>query len=438
MLGAIIGDIIGSVYEWNNIKTTEFPLFSKGCRPTDDSVMSIAVADGIIRSFRKDEETIKQAIVASMQHYGRKYPRAGYGGRFSEWIQSDDPQPYNSWGNGSAMRVSSVGWMAASLADAEGLAKITAEVTHNHEEGIRGAQAIAAAVYLARAKCSKEEIKEYIEKYYEYDLSVPLDEIREEYDFDVSCQGSVPWAIRAFLEAGSYEEAVRLAISIGGDSDTIACMAGAIAEPYYGIPKEIKKKGLEILDEYLKTKLKNYRDFYHKNCAAPEDFVRSQIKSLIKGPYAGGNPAIEEVLKAWHETSRKGDQVPHVVDVIVEEMRKELEVITPVYFPDGAPDISKMRTEQPEEVILSFNFRTIGTDDGKNWVVAFTDISECEKGGKTSTFPILFTDLIGFALDTAECDGIAINPFGDFINIPNNILKKMLEVSKPVPHKALS
>ena len=438
MLGAIIGDIIGSVYEWHNIKTTEFPLFSKGCRPTDDSVMSIAVADGLIRSFKKDEETIRQAIIASMQHYGRKYPRAGYGGRFNEWIRSDDPQPYNSWGNGSAMRVSSVGWMAASLADAEGLAKITAEVTHNHEEGIRGAQAIAAAVYLARAKCSKIEIKEYIEKYYNYDLSVSLDEIREEYDFDVSCQGSVPWAIRAFLEAGSYEEAVRLAVSIGGDSDTIACMAGAIAEPYFGIPKEIKRKGLEILDGYLKTKLKNYRDFYHKNCAAPEDFVRSQIKSLIKGPYAGGNPAIEAALKAWHEASHREDLTANVLDTIVWEIQNELEVLTPVYFPNGMPEIPKDLAKRPTEVFTTFNFRTIGSNDGKNWLVAFTDISECEKGGESITFPMLFTELIRSALDVEECDGIAINPFGYNVNIPKDILKKMLELSKPVPQKVLS
>ena len=271
MLGAIIGDIIGSVYEWHNIKTTEFPLFSKRCRPTDDSVMSIAVADGLIRSFRQDEETIKRAVIESMQHYGRKYPNAGYGGSFQRWLGSRNPQPYNSWGNGSGMRVSSAGWLASSLAETENLAKLTAEVTHNHPEGIRGAQAVAAGVYLARAKRGKEEIQEYIEKRYGYDLSIPLDEIRAEYEFDVSCQGSVPWAIRAFLEGGSYEETVRLAVSIGGDSDTIACMAGAIAEPFFGIPEEIKEKGVGIMDEYLRGKVEKFRGFYHMCCGEPAE-----------------------------------------------------------------------------------------------------------------------------------------------------------------------
>ena len=433
MLGAIIGDIIGSVYEWNNIKTTEFPLFSRGCTPTDDSVMSIAVADGLIRSFRKDEETIKQALVASMQHYGRKYPRAGYGGRFYDWLMSDDPQPYNSWGNGSAMRVSSVGWMAASLADAEELARVTAEVTHNHEEGVCGAQAIAAAVYMARAKCSKEEIKGYIEKYHGYDLTVPLDEIREGYNFDVSCKGSVPWAICAFLEAGSYEEAVRLAVSIGGDSDTIACMAGAIAEAYFGIPEKIKKKGLEILDDYLKSKLKEYRSFYHEYCAEPDDGVRSHVKAMLKGPYAGGNPKIEEALKKWHEGSCIADQIPALLDVIVGEMREDLEVLTAVSFPEGIPEIPENRTDEELEVRVPVDFRTLGTEDGTNWVVAFTNAAESNKGEKTDTMPILFTDLIDLAQNIMKCDGIAINPFGDHINIPHNILKIMLNLVRPVP-----
>ena len=433
MLGAIIGDIIGSVYEWNNIKTTEFPLFSKRCRPTDDSVMSIAVADGLIRSFRKDEETIKKALIASMQHYGRKYPRAGYGGRFYDWLMSDDPQPYNSWGNGSAMRVSSVGWMAASLVDAEELARVTAEVTHNHEEGVRGAKAIAAAVYMARAKCSKEEIKGYIEKYHGYELSVSLDEIRDDYDFDVSCKGSVPWAIRAFLEAGSYEEAVRLAVSIGGDSDTIACMAGSIAGPFFGIPENIKKSGLAILDDYLKDKLKEYRSFYNEYCAEPDGLTRSRVKAMLKGPYAGGNPKIEEALKKWHEGSCIADQIPALLDIIAGEMREDLEVLTAVSFPEGMAKIPEDPAEEETVLRVPVEFRILGSDDGTNWAVAFTNAAESTKGEKTSTMPILFTDLIDIAEDVMKCDGIAINPFGDHIKIPNSILKIMLNLARPVP-----
>lgn len=261
MLGAVLGDIIGSVYEWNNIKTTKFPLFKNGCEPTDDSVMTIAVADGLMRAWGKGEEEIKKSIVSSMQYYGRKYPYAGYGGRFNAWLASDDPQPYNSWGNGSGMRVSSVGWLFDDLAEVEHMAALTAEVTHNHTEGIKGAQAIATCVFLARTQSGKENIKTHVESAYGYDISTPLDVIRPTYRFDVSCQGSVPQAIRAFLEGSSYEECVRLAVSIGGDTDTIACMTGAIAEAYYGIPEEIKTEGLTYIDSFLQEKIGEFRTF---------------------------------------------------------------------------------------------------------------------------------------------------------------------------------
>ena len=264
MLGAIIGDIIGSVYEWHNIKTTDFPLFQKRCRPTDDSIMTIAVAEGLVSSWEKGEEEIRKAVIQSMQAWGRKYPDAGYGGSFRKWLRSANPQPYNSWGNGSAMRVSSVGWLYSSLTEVEKMARLTAEVTHNHPEGIRGAQALAAAVFLARTKPDKNIIKAYLEEKYGYDLTKSLDEIRPGYVFDVSCQGSVPQAIRAFLEGGSYEETVRLAVSIGGDSDTIACMAGSAAEAYYGIPEEIKTKGLRYLDDCQRESVNSFRRFVSK------------------------------------------------------------------------------------------------------------------------------------------------------------------------------
>lgn len=261
MLGAIIGDIIGSVYEWHNIKTTEFPLFSRYCRPTDDSVMSIAVAEGLMEALGQTDEEMKKAVTRSMQFYGRKYPRAGYGGSFRRWLVADNPQPYNSWGNGSAMRVSSVAWLFENLDDVMHVAKLTAEVTHNHPEGIKGAVALASTVFLARKYTDKNDIKDFVEKRFGYDLTVSLDDIRDEYRFDVSCQGSVPQAIRAFLESDSYEKAVRLAVSIGGDSDTIACMAGAIAEAYYGIPEKIKESGMAYMDDFLRNKVEKFQAF---------------------------------------------------------------------------------------------------------------------------------------------------------------------------------
>ena len=263
MLGAIIGDIVGSFFEWHNTKKTRFPLFTRFSRPTDDSVMTIAVADALMHSYGEDDDTVRADLVKSMQYYGRKYPDAGYGGRFFDWIHEPDPRPYGSWGNGSAMRVSPVGWLYDELTLVLHMAELTAAVTHDHPEGIKGAKAIAAAVFMARKGMDKMQIKTFTEEMFDYDLDFTLDEIRPRYKFDVSCQGSVPQAIRAFLEGDSYEQCIRLAISIGGDSDTIACMAGAIAEAYYGIPEEIKARGLRYLDESQSKVVLAFRDFYH-------------------------------------------------------------------------------------------------------------------------------------------------------------------------------
>ena len=231
MYGAIIGDIAGSKYEWHSIKTKEFPLFSEGCRFTDDTVMTVAVAKALIIA-REEQRSFKKVLVETMQDFGRRYPRAGYGGGFRNWIKAKHPEPYGSFGNGSAMRVSPCGLMAVTLEEALDLARASAEVTHDHPEGIKGAEATAAAVFLAKSGRSKEEIRDYIREHY-YPLDKTLDEIRPTYRFDVTCQGSVPEAIEAFLESESYADAIRGAISLGGDSDTQASIAGAIAWSYY-------------------------------------------------------------------------------------------------------------------------------------------------------------------------------------------------------------
>ena len=233
MTGAIAGDIIGSVYEFDNIKTTDFPLFTNDSDYTDDTIMTVAVADWLLNG---------GDLAKVMQRYGREYPypTGGYGGRFSGWLREKDPQPYNSWGNGSAMRVSAVGWMFDSLEKTLEVAKETAVVTHNHPEGIKGAQATAAAIYLARTGKSKQDIKQYIETTFSYDLGRTCDEIRPFYRFNESCQGTVPEAIIAFLDSSDFENAIRLAVSLGGDSDTLACITGGIAEAFYGIPEDIK------------------------------------------------------------------------------------------------------------------------------------------------------------------------------------------------------
>ena len=231
MLGAIIGDIVGSTREWNNVKTEDFELLPPGSRFTDDTVMTLAVAEWLM----SDPSHSEASLVRCMQRLGRRYPRAGYGGRFRKWLASDHPQPYGSFGNGSAMRVSPVGLYARSLNEALELARISAAVTHNHPEGIKGAQAVAACIYMKMQNKDRYEIKNYIETAFGYDLSTPLEDIRPSYTFDVTCQGSVPVAIMAFLQRMNAEEALRLAVSMGGDSDTIACITCAIADakPFY-------------------------------------------------------------------------------------------------------------------------------------------------------------------------------------------------------------
>ena len=247
MLGAIIGDIVGSPYEWHNIKTTEFPLFCNKSRFTDDTVMTIAVACGLHEGLNNPEHS-REAVIRAMHDYGSRYPRAGYGGKFRVWLQNKDPKPYGSYGNGSAMRVSAAAWFYDSLPEVLQYAEISAAVSHNHPEGIKGAQAVAAAIFLARKKHSMEDIATYITQHFGYDLSIPLDDIRPHYHFDSSCKGSVPQAIRAFLESESFEDALRKAVSIGGDSDTIAAIAGSIAEAYYrSIPEWIRDTALECL-----------------------------------------------------------------------------------------------------------------------------------------------------------------------------------------------
>ena len=266
MLGAIAGDIIGSVYERWPIKTKEFPLFDPQCSFTDDSVLTIAVAEAVV-SGASYEDSIRQ--------FGRRYPNAGYGGSFIGWLFTDSPQPYNSWGNGSAMRVSPVGFAFDDEETVLREAKRSAEITHNHAEGIKGAQATALAVFLARRGADKQFIQCQIEQLFGYDLSRTVDEIRPQYSFDISCQGSVPEAIVAFLDSSSYEDAIRNAISLGGDSDTLACITGGIAEAFYreipaSVLREVKAR---LTNDLWVSALCFYRQYGIKE-------IVEQLKSL--------------------------------------------------------------------------------------------------------------------------------------------------------------
>ena len=253
MYGAILGDMIGAPYEFDRSpKVKNFPLFSKKSQFTDDSVMTIAVAVALFDALPDAaDEWTEQRLVTSMQKWGRKYPHAGYGGNFRWWLRAKDPQPYGSYGNGSAMRVSAAGWLYETLEKTEHMAELTAKVTHNHPEGIKGAVVTAGIIFLARTGTSKDEIRAYAEGK-GYDLSRTCDEIRPSYHHVESCQETVPEAITAFLEGVDFEDVIRTAVSLGGDCDTLTCIAGAMAEAFYGVPTELKAECEKRLPEDMR------------------------------------------------------------------------------------------------------------------------------------------------------------------------------------------
>lgn len=278
MLGAACGDVVGSIYEWHNIKY-KLPtdkIVGHRCHFTDDTVMTCAVAEGLRKGLAQvpdnwmempeAEAVLKREVVKAMQEFGRRYPNAGYGGSFRRWLASPEPQPYRSWGNGSAMRASYAGWVAQSLQEAEKLGEISASVTHNHPEGIKGAKAVAGTIFVLRDEGNVEMLKQKVYQYASqyYDLDFTLDAIRDAYTFDVSCQGSVPQAIVAFLEGTSFSDVLSNAISIGGDSDTIAAIAGSIAEAVYPIPQGVRGRVIDRLDPFLKECLMEAVDFAYR------------------------------------------------------------------------------------------------------------------------------------------------------------------------------
>ena len=251
ILGAIIGDTVGSIYEFNNHKSVDFELFDPRCEFTDDSIVTVAVAKWLVIDKQHTFEKLEECLM----DFGKRYPNpmGAYGNGYYKWLHSDNRRPYNSWGNGSAMRVSSVGWAFDTLEETLEIAKKSAEITHNHPEGIKGAQATAAAIFLARNGKSKQEIKDYIEETFDYDLSRTCNKIRSTYDFDGSCQGTVPEASIAFLESTEFESAIRLGVSLGGDTDTLTCITGGIAEAFYKeIPQWIVDKILSMIPQEFK------------------------------------------------------------------------------------------------------------------------------------------------------------------------------------------
>lgn len=272
MIGALYGDIVGSIYEWNNIKQKDFWLYQSKMFFTDDTVMTLAVAKSLLE-YKDKHGDLQDLVVKNMQYLGRKYPHAGYGERFQKWLWDDNPKPYESYGNGAAMRVSACGWVGKTLAEVKDLSYDVTAVTHNHPEGVNGAEAVAVAIFMARTGSSKEEIAEAIRDEY-YPLDKTLDEIRPYYTYDVTCQGSVPQAIQAFLESTDFEDAIRNAVSLGGDSDTIAAITGSIAEAFYGVTKKQIEFVFSKLDDDLSKIHKDFQKFFMRT------IVRNDIYNL--------------------------------------------------------------------------------------------------------------------------------------------------------------
>lgn len=261
MYGAILGDMIGAPYEFDRgDKTKDFPLFTCETEFTDDSVMTIAVAEALMDTVGQPEDQVKAALVASLRKWGREYPDAGYGGMFAFWLAMENTEPYGSFGNGSAMRASAAGWLYETMEETRKHARLSAEVTHNHPEGIKGAEATASAIFLARTGSTKDEIREYVTREFHYDLSRTCDEIRPAYRHVETCQETVPEAITAFLEGTDFEDVIRTAVSLGGDCDTLTCIAGSIAEAFYGVPEDMKQECRKRLDGEMLAVLERWEE----------------------------------------------------------------------------------------------------------------------------------------------------------------------------------
>ena len=405
MIGAIMGDMIGAPYEFDKSpKTKEFPLFSRGSEFTDDSVMTIAVAEALMDTIGKSDDEIKEALVASMQMWGRRYPNAGYGGMFYRWLRKKNPQPYGSFGNGSAMRVSSAGWLYDTLEETRHMARLTAEVTHNHPEGIKGAEATASAIFLARNGAAREEIREYIISEFGYDLSRTCDEIRPGYYFMATCQQTVPEAITAFMEGTDFEDVIRTAVSLGGDCDTLTCIAGGMAEAFYGIPAEMVDECRKRLPKDMLEVIDRFDDFRNKD---EDEFANM---------FLDGNELIEEAIGRFYTDSSK-DNLGLILDIIRNRMHADGHFIVPVLSDEND----------------NFVFRTLTSKDGKLWRVAFTSHEEYAKGQPSEIISNFIDSTLKSSLEM-DIAGFIINPWGQSFMLTKELIEMMFKADGDVEY----
>lgn len=418
MYGAILGDIIGSPFEFDRgDKTKDFKLFSRRSHFTDDSVMTLAVCEALLKVGQDvTVKEIEDAVISSMQSWGRRYPHAGYGGYFRRWLTARHPEPYNSYGNGSAMRVSAVGWLYDSLEKTRTVAKATTNVTHNHPEGIKGAEATASAIFMARNGSSKEEIKKYIENEFHYDLNRTLNEIRPGYHMDETCQKTVPEAIIAFLEAKDFEDAIRNAVSLGGDTDTLGAITGSIAEAYYGIPEWLITECRKRINKDMRIVLDDFNDVLSNQ----DDFPNS-------------NKMIEDAIDQYYVQNNKDGMLVFMKTLLI-SIEQGGELVVP-YITTS----SILSKEQLNSISIGDTFtldhdvklklETVKDVKGNEWMGVFTSTNEMHKGSSGNVqINQSILSILQSVLDLEEVNGIVINPFGKHIQISKNMIALLISI----------
>lgn len=418
MYGAILGDIIGSPFEFDRgDKTKDFKLFSRRSHFTDDSVMTLAVCEALLKVGQ--DATVKEiedAVISSMQSWGRRYPHAGYGGYFRRWLTACHPEPYNSFGNGSAMRVSAVGWLYDSLENTRTVAKATANVTHNHPEGIKGAEATASAIFMARNGSSKEEIKKYIENEFHYDLNRTLDEIRPSYHMDETCQKTVPEAIIAFLEAKDFEDAIRNAVSLGGDTDTLGAITGSIAEAYYRIPEWLMTECRKRINRDMRVVLDDFNDALSNQ----DDFPNS-------------NKMIEDAIDQYYVQNNKDGMLVFMKTLLI-SIEQGGELVVPYITTHSILSKELLNSINIGDTFtldhdVKLKLETVKDVKGNEWMGVFTSTNEMHKGSSGNVqINQSILSILKSVLDLEEVNGIVINPFGKHIQISKNMIALLISI----------
>ena len=417
MYGAILGDIIGSPFEFDRgDKTKDFKLFSRRSHFTDDSVMTLAVCEALLKVGQ--DATVKEiedTVISSMQSWGRRYPHEGYGGYFRRWLTARHPEPYNSFGNGSAMRVSAAGWLYDSLEKTRVVAKATANVTHNHPEGIKGAEAAASAIFMARNGSSKEEIKKYIENEFHYDLNRTLDEIRPSFHMDETCQKTVPEAIIAFLEARDFEDAIRNAVSLGGDTDTLGAITGSIAEAYFGISET-------LISECRNRINKDMRD------------VVDAFYSLVREDDSPNtNQMIEKAINQYYVHNDKEGMILFI-DMMINTMKQGGEFIVPYITKNSFLSKEQINSINIGDIFtldhdVKLKMETVKDASGKEWLGVFTSTEEMHKGSSGNVqINQSILSILKLVIDWKEIDGIVINPFGKYMQISKAMILLLIGI----------